>query len=181
MTHFYFNNKKTLQSGSFLFPGWECCLQYCLYIFCLYLISYHSTTNCQLLFLQFLYSSLPMLWLCHVVTAPAVDYQSVDSQRADQASSTNMRQYPNRWLLGSRLRKQATISDWARLSPWTILASDTIHCCASVCLLQLVFSVLQSKMEQIARSYYCLFNMWVWRGVSLEKKLCYVMLINLKL
>lgn len=110
-----------------------------------------------------------MLSLCHVVRAPAVDYQSVDSQRADQASSTNMRQCPNRWLLGSRLRKQATISDWARLSPWTILASDTIHCCASVCLLQLVFSVLQSKMEQIARSYYCLFNMWVWRGVSLVK------------
>lgn len=38
--------------------------------------------------------------LDYVVTAPAVDYQSVESQRAAKASSTNMIQYPNEaaWL-----------------------------------------------------------------------------------
>lgn len=48
--------------------------------------------------------------LDYVVRAPAVDYQSVDSQRAAKASSTNMRQYPNDWLLGSGPWKQAAIS-----------------------------------------------------------------------
>lgn len=48
--------------------------------------------------------------LDYVVRAPAVDYQSVDSQRAAKASSTNMRQYPNDWLVGSGPWKQASIS-----------------------------------------------------------------------
>lgn len=55
--------------------------------------------------------------LDYVVRDPAVDYQSVDSQRAAKASSTNMRQYPNDWLVGFGLWKQASISAWARLGP----------------------------------------------------------------
>ncbi len=72
--------------------------------------------------------------LDYVVRAPAVDYQSVDSQRAAKASSTNMRQYPNDWLVGSGPWKQASVSAWARLGPQvcpkTILAgnTDTLQC-----------------------------------------------------
>lgn len=55
--------------------------------------------------------------LDYVVRAPAVDYESVDSQRAAKASSTNMRQYSNDWLVGSGPWKQASVSAWARLGP----------------------------------------------------------------
>ena len=76
-------------------------------------ISY-TTSHCLCLsvFLPFLFSCLcPSVPTLHyVVRAPAVDYQSVDSQRAAKASSTNMRQYPNDWLVGRGPWKQASIS-----------------------------------------------------------------------
>lgn len=81
--------------------------------------------------------SLLLLFSCFTLSvptrlcgqSPAVDYQSVDLQRAAKASRTNMREYPNDWLGGCGPWKQASISAWARLGPqvcpWTILASNS--------------------------------------------------------
>lgn len=94
--------------------------------------------------------------LSYVVWAPAVDYQSVDSQRAAKPSRTNMKEYPNDWLVGCGPWKQTHISlsqaqstgpfmNHITQSQWhtvvlVFVCSRWLHCTAP-----------QSKMEWIIR------------------------------
>lgn len=81
--------------------------------FCLPLIQFlipHIPLLLSLSVASFFIVCVRLFPLDYAVRAPAVDYQSVDSQRAAKSSSTNMRQYPNDWLVGSGAWKQASIS-----------------------------------------------------------------------
>ena len=76
------------------------CYYYCHSEVCLSLIRFLTLPVSPLSAVLVVLVCVNLFPLLYVVRAPAVDYQSVDSQRAAKASSTNTRQYPNDWLVG---------------------------------------------------------------------------------